>query len=127
MKKIFGLLIILFVTFFITGCGNNNSWNGVYKNNSEYSILIYTADGEKASIAVLQKGENFEFYPVQYPNYLKVADTELTTIMGEPVKVVREGDKIKVTLESEEKGVWTNIEGEYTKAKNAKSFNMNQF
>ncbi len=128
MKKILSLVIILGFSFLLTGCGGpDETWNGVYTNGSDYSILIYTADNEKASIAVMQKGENFTFYPVEYPNYLKVSEKELTTIMGEPVKVVKDGLKIVVSLESEEKGVWTNIEGEYTKIKNVKAFDLRQF
>ena len=94
MKKILSLVIILGFSFLLTGCGGpDETWNGVYTNGSDYSILIYTADNEKASIAVMQKGENFTFYPVEYPNYLKVSEKELTTIMGEPVKVVKDGNE----------------------------------
>jgi len=128
MKKILFLIGAILLLVSMTGCGKvDDSWNGVYKNDSDYSILIYTADQKTASIAVLQVGENFKFFPVQYPNYLNVSEQELTTIMGEPVKVVREGKKIKVMLDSENKGVWEKIEGEYEKVKNAKAFDMNQF
>jgi len=128
MKKICSLFLILICAIFITGCGKvDESWSGVYTNGSEYSILIYTQDNKVASIAVLQSGKNFKFYPVEYPNYLNVSEKELTTIMGEPVKVVKDGLKIKVSLESEEKGVWTNIEGEYTKVKNVKRFSLSEF
>jgi len=127
MKKILSIVIV-FGFLFLTGCGKvDESWNGVFTNGTDYSILIYTADNETASIAVMQAGENFKFYPVEYQNYLKVSDTELTTIAGEPVKVVKDGLKIKVSLESEEKGVWTNIEGEYTKLKNVNSFDLRKF
>ena len=128
MKRLLGLFALFLFMFLITGCNKiDDSWNGVYTGQNGYSILIYTADQKTASIAVQQKGETFIFYPVQYGDYLRVSDTELTTIMGEPVMVVKDGTKIKVSLESEEKGVWVDIEGEYVKTKNAKAFNMNQF
>lgn len=128
MKRVISLLVILVFSFLFTGCGKvDETWNGVYTNGSEYSILIYTADNQIASIAVMQKGENYKFFPVGYPNYLNVSETELTAIAGEPVKVVKDGLKITVSIESEDKGVWTKIEGEYTKTKNAKAFNYNQF
>ena len=128
MKKLLSLLVILVFSLLFTGCGKvDETWNGIYTNGSDYSILIYTANNDVASIAVMQKGDNFKFFPVEYPDYLKVTETELTTITGEPVHVVKDGLKIKVSLDSEEKGVWTNIEGEYTKTKNAKAFNTNQF
>ncbi len=127
MKKILSLLIVLGFSLLITGCGKpDETWNGVYTNGTDYSILIFTGDNNTASIAVMQKGENYQFYPVEYENYLKVTETELTTINGEPVKVVKDGLKIKISLESEEKGVWANIEGEYTKIKNVKSFDLRQ-
>ena len=125
MKKVLYLFTVFAFLFLFTGCNKvDESWNGVYTNGSSYSILIYTADDQVASIAVKQVGENFEYYPVSYENYLNVSPNELTTINGEPVKVVKDGLKIKVTLESEEKGVWADIEGEYTKTKNTKSYSF---
>ena len=128
MKKLLSFLIVLVFSFLITGCGKiDESWSGVYTNGTEYSILIYTEDNKTASIMVKQKGANFEFYPVEYANYFNVSENELTVIRGEQVKVEKEGLKIKISLESDTKGVWENIEGEYTKTKNAKAFNLRQF
>ena len=123
MKKVLGLLVFVTFVFLITGCGKvDETWNGIYKNDSNYSVLIFVDHNQKGSLAVLQEGDNFKFYPVDYPNYFNATDTELTVIVGEPIKVIKDGLKIKVLLESEEKGVWEDIEGEYTKVKNVKSF-----
>lgn len=114
--------------FIFTGCGQiDESWNGIYTNGSDYSILIYTEDNNIASIAVKQAGENFTFYPVNYAQYLKVNETNLTALRGEALRITKNGNQIKVSIDSEEKGVWKKIEGDYTKTKNARAFNFNQF
>ena len=128
MKRALNTFIVILFMFLITGCGKlDESWNGVYTNGTEYSVLIYTKDNKTASIAVMQKSETYTCFNVEYSDYLSVSDTVLTTIVGEPIKIVKDGMKIVVTLESEDKGMWADIEGEYTKVKNAKSFNRNQF
>ena len=127
MKKLLGLSIIFVFALLFTGCGElDDSWNGVYTNGTEYSILLYTTDDKNASIAVLQKGNGFTFYPVNYANYMNVSGNEMTS-KRENVKIVKTGKNISLTVESEEKGVWLGVEGVYTKTKTAKSFNTNQF
>ena len=128
MKKVLSFLIILGFSVLFTGCGKvDESISGVYTNGDEYSILLYTSDNEIASIAVKQIGDNFTFYPVEYPNYLKISGNELVAKTGEKIRIVKDGLNIHLTIESEEKGVWTNIEGTYTKVKNASSFGIDKF
>ena len=128
MKKILSVLAIFCFSLLFSGCGKiEEGWNGIYTNDTNYSVLIYTADNKTASIAVLQTGENYKFYPIEYPNHLSVTENELTVIRGEPVKIVRDGLKIKIISETEEKTAWTKIVGEYTKTKNVKGFGLNQF
>ncbi len=128
MKKICVTFILIIFMFIFTGCGQiDESWNGIYTNGSDYSILIYTEDNNIASIAVKQAGENFTFYPVNYAQYLKVNETNLTALRGEALRITKNGNQIKVSIDSEEKGVWKKIEGDYTKTKNARAFNFNQF
>lgn len=127
MKRIKGL-ICLIALIALTGCGKvNDDWNGVYSNDTDYSILLYTKDDKVASIMVRQMGKNFTFYPVQYENVLSVSSTTLQAVTGEKIVIEKNGTTIKLKLDSEEKGIWTEIEGEYTKYKNIKKFDINQF
>lgn len=127
MKKgIFGLILTI-SALFLTGCGSQSAWNGVYTNGTNYSIMIYTKDSKVASIMVKQEGENFTFYPVQYDGSLTVNDNTLTMVNGEKLIVTKNEDQITIKIDSEDKGVWADIEGVYTKSKNIKRFNQNQF
>mgnify|MGYP003306448083 CR=1 FL=1 len=126
MKK-YLLFILLIGTLFFTGCGINEKWSGAYKNESNYSILIYTKDEKIASVMVKEKGANYEFYPIQYSNHFEVSETKLTTKTGESVTIEKNGNQITIKCNDSEKGVWEKIEGTYTKYKNSKAFNTNQF
>lgn len=126
MKK-YLLFILLIGTLFFTGCGVNEKWSGAYKNESNYSILIYTKDEKIASVMVKEKGANYEFYPIQYSNHFEVSETKLNTKTGESVTIEKNGNQITIKCNDSEKGVWEKIEGTYTKYKNSKAFNTNQF
>lgn len=127
MKKYFGLILIAMFALLVTGCGKDDSWNGVYKNDSNNEILIYTKDNKTASIMVREKGENYEFFPIQYENSLAVGETTLTSVLGEKIVITKDGMNITITLDGEENVVWEKIVGTYTKEKNAKRYNANQF
>ena len=126
MKK-YLLFLLLSGTLFFTGCGVNEKWSGVYENESNYSVLIYTKDEKIASVMVKEEGANYEFYPIQYANHFNVSETQLTTKTGESIIIEKNGTTIIIKCNEEEKGVWEKIEGTYTKSKNAKGFNVNQF
>lgn len=127
MKKVILGLILTISALFLTGCGSQNAWNGIYTNGTKYSIMIYTKDSKVASIMVKQEGENFNFYPVQYDNSLNVNENTLTMIDGEKLVVTKNKDQITIKLDSEDKGVWADVEGVYIKSKNINGFNQNQF
>ena len=128
MKRIKRLVCLVLLLVTLTGCGKlDESWNGAYKNDTNYSVLIYTQDDKVASIMIKQLGDNFTFYPAQYDNALAVTETTLTAVTGEKIVVEKNGMTIKLRIDSEEKGVWGPIEGEYTKYKNAKKFDPNEF
>ena len=127
MKKVILGLILTISALFLTGCGSQNAWNGVYTNGTKYSIMIYTKDSKVASIMVKQEGENFTFDPVQYDGSLTVNDNTLTMVNGEKLIVTKNEDQITIKVDSEDKGVWADVEGVYTKSKNIKGFNQNQF
>ena len=59
MKKTFALILLIIGTLFFTGCGVDETWNGVYTNNSNYEILIYTQDEKIASVMIKESGENY--------------------------------------------------------------------
>lgn len=127
MKKTFALILLIIGTLFFTGCGVDETWNGVYTNNSNYEILIYTQDEKIASVMIKESGENYILYPVQYDNAFDVEGTILKARSGEKITIEKNGLDITIKHGDEEKGVWTKIEGTYTKQKNASAFNQKQF
>ena len=127
MKKFCGVLLLFLAALFICGCKPDDSWNGVYTNDSNYDILIYTNDDKIASIMVKETGTNYEFYPIQYSNYLNVEENKLKARAGTKLVVTKTENTIVIKVDSEEKGEWAKFEGTYTKQKNSRGFNTNQF
>ena len=127
MKKVILGLILTISALFLTGCGSQNAWNGVYTNGTKYSIMIYTKDSKVASIMVKQEGENFTFYPVQYDGSLTVNDNTLTMVNGEKLIVTKNEEQITIKVDSENKGECADVYCVYNKTKNIKGFNQNQF
>lgn len=137
MKRL-GLILVVVIGLFLTGCGNNKleeGWNGFYKpnNNSNYYIQLYTNDNVNFTFNVIEKTDIMELYPIQYEGTYFVDDNTLEykdTIFDETetFKITKKGNEITITASStNSNSTFNNISGTYTKYKNATSGNVEDF
>ncbi len=103
-------------------------WNGIYKADSEYYILLYTDNNETLTFNVIKKDGNSISYPIQWINTVPIEDENTVDYSNEffddvdTLQITRNGNEITVTAGSTDTGsTLNNISGIYTKYKNVDS------
>ena len=147
------------MVFLLAGCGNGNpsstdnpdstkpeindqtdtaddleeGWNGLYKSDSKYYIMIYTKDDENIAFNVIIKDDNMEMYPIQWDSIpIKDKNTiEYSTEFFDDIitlNITRNGNTINVNAsDTDADSEWNNISGTYTKYKNVSSGDVSEF
>jgi len=128
-----------------TGCGNKNNggnldegWNGLYKSDSDYYIMLYTNDNEKITFNVIQHNKNMTLYPVQYDSAVTIKNentleyNDTSEFFGETqtttINVTKNGNTIVVTAsDTDSDSALNKINGTYTKYGNVNSSDVDEF
>ncbi|HPE15130.1 MAG TPA: hypothetical protein PLT65_04785 [Bacilli bacterium] len=144
MKKI-GILLVGVILLLATGCGNKNNggnldegWNGLYKSDSDYYIMLYTNDNEKITFNVIQHNKNMTLYPVQYDSAVTIKNentleyNDTSEFFGETqtttINVTKNGNTIVVTAsDTDSDSALNKINGTYTKYGNVNSSDVDEF
>ena len=135
LLKIFAccLILLLFVGCSTAGSGLDEGWNGFYKSDSKYYIMLYTEDNENIAFNVIIKDNNMEMYPIQWGN-IPIKNENTIEYNSEffddtiTLNIAKTGNTIVVEASNTDADSdWNNISGTYTKYKNTSSGDVTEF
>lgn len=145
MKKWKVFCFIGIISLLLAGCGKGSNgakleegWNGLYKTDSDYYIMLYTDDNKNMTFNVILHDGSMTMYPIQYGSSVTIQDEntltyeQTTELFDESstakLHVTKKGNTITVKASDTDKnGILNDINGTYTKYANVSSGDVEEF